>query len=220
MQQPIGVIFDMDGTLVDSEVFYLKTFTEMCTQMGIEITPEEHASFFGTSIEAVWNYLIPKYDIRVPFDELVNQVGEGVYKNILASQGGAAMPGVIDLLKKFSLVKIPLALGTSAPQNLMEATLSSHDLLKFFPIRVTVSDTGISKPAPDIFLLAAKKLGLHPNQCAVFEDSYNGVLAAKKAGMKAIGYLQDGKNMQDLSQADWKFNRYDEITFEKIRELF
>jgi beta-phosphoglucomutase-like phosphatase (HAD superfamily) len=113
-----------------------------------------------------------------------------------------------------------VAIGTSTNRDLMEVTLELYGLSQYFPVRVTVDDAGAPKPSPNIFLMAAKLLKVEPEHCLVFEDSFHGSLAAKRAEMKCIGYTFHGKNPQDLSHADLKVDDYSGLTVEQLMQLF
>jgi beta-phosphoglucomutase len=112
------------------------------------------------------------------------------------------MPGVYELLKTLKSRKIPLALASSSIPEVIDIVLEKTGLHSMFNVVVSSRMVGKSKPAPDIFLLAAGELGVSPGKCIVIEDSTNGITAAKKAGMYCIAYNGPGSEHQNQSQAD------------------
>ena len=117
--------------------------------------------------------------------------------------------------------KIPIALASSSLREWIEIVLNRFDLNPFFDVIVSAEDIDApGKPAPDIYLYTAKKLGLLPGECLVIEDSYHGVTAAKSAGMFCIGFRNGFNEKQDLSSADFIANGYKELENDKFFNLF
>lgn len=215
-----AVIFDMDGTLVDSEPIYLDAAVELFREFGLDISDDEHAQFIGTSIESMWRYVREKYSLDKPLDMLVDQTKQRFLHKIRVKNRLVPMPGVVPLIGRIKEAGLPVAIGTSTNRDLMEVTLELYGLAQYFPIRVTVDDAGAPKPSPNIFLMVAKLLSVEPEHCLVFEDSFHGSLAAKRAEMKCVGYTFHGKNPQDLSHADLKVDDYSSLTIEQLTQLF
>jgi beta-phosphoglucomutase len=149
-----------------------------------------------------------KHKVPYSIDELVkltNDLTIPVFKNMEKME---PMPGVVNLLDKLKSRKIPLALASSSFPEVIEIVLDKTGLRDYFDEIVNSRMVGKSKPAPDIFLLAAQKLNVSPEKCIVIEDSTNGITAAKSAGMFCIAYNGPGSEHQDQSQADFIIQDY------------
>jgi len=113
-----------------------------------------------------------------------------------------------------------LAVATSSSPDIANILLSRCGINRYFDAIVTTSEAGKSKPSPEVYLLAAKKIGVSPADCIVFEDSPNGLSAAKNAGMYCIVIQSDKEIIQKLSGADYLIKSFREITFRKLIEIF
>jgi len=215
-----GVIFDMDGTLVDTEPVYGLAADNMFEELGFEVTDEDRALFVGGTLASMWFYLRQKFHITQDLDSLVDRNKKAFLEKIREKKGLVPMPGVVDLIQSLREADIPLAVGTSTGHDLMQVTLDLFGLSQYFPIMVSADDVERGKPSPDIFLRAAKLMAIEPEHCLVFEDSHAGSLAAKRAEMVCVGYTQNGKNPQDLSNADLKVADFAEVSVEELKRLF
>jgi beta-phosphoglucomutase len=201
-------IFDMDGVLIDSETFYTEMEQINFKQLGLNISHEEHITYQGTATDEMWKKIKAKHKVPYSIDELVkltNDLTIPVFKNMEKME---PMPGVVNLLDKLKSRKIPLALASSSFPEVIEIVLDKTGLRDYFDEIVNSRMVGKSKPAPDIFLLAAQKLNVSPEKCIVIEDSTNGITAAKSAGMFCIAYNGPGAENQDQSQADFIIQDY------------
>ena len=178
----IGVIFDMDGTLLDTQRIYIDAWNIVGNEFGIANMGRLMPDVCGMS-EHNWKaYLrnrFPTLDIE-PFHTKV--------KDYIAAYGGvrfkAGAEQLLDFLKEKN-IKIAIASGSG--RELIEHCMNKLGALERFDVVVGGADVKNGKPAPDIFLLAAEKLGIAPEDCFVMEDSKNGLLAAHRAGIRAIG---------------------------------
>lgn len=211
MEKVKAVIFDMDGVLVDSEPFHVQTEKRMFRKIGIDISDEEHAGYMGTATDVMWKQITAKRNLSLDIAEITAlTIQEGLpYFNSLEKIN--PMPGLVDLLEKLKVKKIPLAVASSSDTETMRVILEKSGLRKYFHHTVSSSEVGKSKPEPDVFLHAAKLLGVAPVNCVVFEDSKNGIKAAKAAGMFCIAYSGANSGEQDSSLADMQIDDYDEL---------
>jgi HAD superfamily hydrolase (TIGR01509 family) len=215
-----AVIFDMDGVLVDSELEHLKVETNILKTLGIEISEEEHNKFVGTTAKYMWSYIKKKYHIKKSIEELIEINADSYYKHITSCYVLKQIDGATKLLENLNINRIKLAVGSSSNINVIEASLKAIKLEKYFDVLVSGQYVKLSKPEPDIFLYAANKLGIKPEECLVVEDSHNGVIAANKAGMKCLGYISEHSGNQDLSSADLITDSFQKISIEKLNKLF
>jgi len=195
-----AVIFDMDGVLADSEPLYHQGLNEVLRDFGLSITEEQHNALLGMTVPATWDAIFEWYSPAASYDECVARYDRAMVR--LLSQPQPPLPGVRELLSELKRRGIPRALASSSWPNWVEALLKSTGLDGCFD--VTVSSTAVEngKPAPDIFLYTAAKLGVAPERCVVLEDSRTGVLAAKAAGALAVQVRAASTALPPLPEAD------------------
>ncbi len=196
-----AVLFDMDGVLIDSEQYICNAAIMMFKEKGYVVQPEDFLPFVGTGENRYIGGVAEKYDI--PLD--INQAKErtyAIYENITKGKL-KALDGVYDFIQKAKEKKLKLAVATSADKIKMDINLQGINLDNGeFDETVNGSEVENKKPAPDIFIIAAKKLGIPPENCLVVEDAVSGVEAAKTAGCKCLG-LTTSFPASKLSKADW-----------------
>jgi beta-phosphoglucomutase family hydrolase len=197
-----AVIFDMDGVLVNSESFYVEVEQKNFRQLGLTVSEEEHQTYQGTATNRMWQLIKERHDVSQPVEELVEMTNTLVTPYFQSLEKIDPMPGVEKLIKKLKEKGTPLALASSSYSDVIEIILQKTGLKKYFEVVVDSQMAGSSKPEPDIFLLAAKKLKVEPENCLVIEDSKNGIAAAKAAEMFCVAFAGPGSELQDQSQAD------------------
>jgi beta-phosphoglucomutase len=197
-----AVIFDMDGVLVNSEPFYVEVEQANFRKLGLSILEDEHKTYQGTATDRMWEIIKEKHEVKQSVEELVQMTNSLVTPYFSSLEKIETMAGVEQLIKKLNENKVPLALASSSYSDVIEIILQKTKLKPYFEVVVDSQMAGKSKPEPDIFLLAAKRLGVAPGMCIVIEDSTNGIRAAKSAGMFCIAYAGPGSELQDQSQAD------------------
>lgn len=213
-----AVIFDLDGVIVDSEPMHLEVDRNMIESNGIHISDEELKKYIGISNVKLWTDLIKKYKVNHTVGELVNQQKVNKIK-AFRENNLKPVPGVIELIDSIGTAKLSLAIASSSPKEFIDVVLEKLDLQNKFKYILSGENFKRGKPEPDIFLAAAKLLKKVPDQCVVIEDSAHGVTAAKRAGMKCIGYRNLGSGMQDLSLADLIINSFFDLSIEKIKNI-
>ena len=216
-----AVIFDMDGVIFDSELIHTALEAELFKKLGISLSVEEHNVYVGTTSHYMWNDLKTKYQLTKVVNELVD-IQRKNYDKYLCENDivGSIIDGVHKLIVNIFNNNLKLAVASSSPINVIEKVIDIFDLDKYFNTLVTGDYVTESKPKPDIFLYAAEKLGVKPEECLVVEDSYNGVIAAKAAGMKCIGYINKNSGNQNLLNADLIIDNFNIINIENLHKLF
>ncbi len=180
---PRAFLWDMDGVIVDSAAPHYQSWRETLAAHGATFTEEQFTSYFGMRNDHIIREVLgslPELEVNAISKE------KGQRYRDLACGKAKTFPGVMQLLGIMKKGNYPLALGTSAPPENVEAVSAQLGLSDYFDIIVCGEDVKESKPDPAIFLLAAEKLGVEPWQCVVFEDSPHGVAAAKRGGMKCV----------------------------------
>jgi HAD superfamily hydrolase (TIGR01509 family) len=178
-----AVLFDMDGLLVDSEPLWLAAETAIMDRLGAPWTEADQMQLLGGSLNRTVRYLLAKATRPVP-PELV---GEWLMSDVTerVRRGGVPLrPGARELLAEVAAAGLPRALVTSSERGFMEAVLASTGLR--FDVLVCADDVTVTKPDPEPYLLAAKRVGVHPGDCFVLEDSPNGVASAEAAGCRVF----------------------------------
>lgn len=184
------VILDCDGVLVDSERMTNGNLAKMITELGHPMTGADcQRQFMGRTLENV-QAMIEGLIGRKLHDDWPDQVRARDLETFKA--GVPAVPGIFEVLDDLDQRGVPYCVGSSGKYAKMHVTLGSSGLLPRLEGKLfSAQDCENGKPAPDVFLLAAKTMGYAPNTCVVIEDSVPGVLAAKAAGMQAYAYVED-----------------------------
>ncbi|QKS85294.1 HAD family hydrolase [Pseudomonas bijieensis] len=206
-----GFIFDMDGVLVDSEPVYMKQERDAYSRHGVVLDEAELSRFVGTTQRHMWSTIKTEYGLADSLDCLMTEHHRQLME-VLHSTPLPPMPGVTELLDALKKAGIPCAVASSSPRELVELILRNAGLRTFFNEVVCGNEVKHSKPAPEIFLMAAKRLGIAPSSCVVIEDSAHGVAAAKAATMFCIGLLNPNSGRQNLSAADLCVHQHSEIS--------
>jgi len=206
-----AIILDMDGVIVNSEPFYVEVEQANFKQLGLDISVEEHQTYQGTATDLMWQLIKERHGIEHPLEKLVEMSNSLVTPFFHSLETIEPMPGVKELIEKVKEQGIPLALASSSYADVIEIILQKTGLKQYFDAVVDSKMAGASKPRPDIFLLAAQKLGVDPEKCIVVEDSANGIRAAKLAGMYCIAFAGPGSELQDQSEADEIITEFAEL---------
>ncbi|NLI75401.1 MAG: HAD family phosphatase [Candidatus Riflebacteria bacterium] len=196
------VIFDMDGVLIDSEPWYFEVNRRFFAERGIAITRADFECYAGMGMVTMWEKVRVRYRLPETAVDLAAQETEAFHRFLLSQARLDPIAGARDLLEGLSRRGVFLGLASSTPRKNVDCVLERTGLRPFFGASVAGDEVTNGKPAPDIFLQAARLGGHEPARCAVVEDSGNGVRAAKAAGMFCVGVRNPASGRQDLSPAD------------------
>jgi len=178
-----AVLFDMDGTVFDTERIYRDCWFRAAEAVGFEEMEELLARIFGVSEREIGFYVYEHYGADFPYEKML-ALRAGMIADTIEREGVSLKDGVPEVFERLKARGIRSALVTSAPCFRVEDFLKRTGLGSCFSCVVTGERVERSKPEPDIFLLAARELGLAAEECMVAEDSRNGVLAGYRAGMQ------------------------------------
>lgn len=213
------VIFDMDGVIVDTEPVHHYAYHEHFKELNITISDEMYASFTGNSTRNIFQKLKESFQLNHDVEDLI------LRKRYLFNEAFDSKPdlflieGVEELIKDMFTNNIQLIVASSASKGTINRVFTRFNLHQYFSHIVSGEDFPKSKPHPAIFEHAAS-LSIHPKEsCIVIEDSTNGIVAAKGAGIYCIGYNSVNSKNQDLSLADKIINHFNEINAEKVKGL-
>jgi HAD superfamily hydrolase (TIGR01509 family) len=207
----------MDGVIVDSEPLHKKTERVTLEPFGVTLTDGELDSYMGTEASLLMTRFIERFHLNVTFDVLYASYKSNLIR--LFGEGVPPVPGAFPLIRRLAVAGFPLAVGSSSHRELVRLVLFRTGLADCFTAVVSGDDAARSKPHPDIFLEAARRLGVQPARCAVIEDSANGVRAAVAAGMFCVGFRNPKSTGQDLTSADWIVRSMEEVTVGRLRAL-
>jgi len=211
-----GFIFDLDGVIVDTAKYHYLAWKKLANQLGFEFTKEQNELFKGVSRKRCLEILLEIGHIDATQEQFDTWMVEknidylAYIENMDASEILPDVPKILEFLKER---EIPIALG-SASKN-ARPILEKVNLLHYFDVIVDGNNVTKAKPDPEVFLLAAKQLGVKSKDCIVFEDAVAGVKAANAAKMISIG-IGDEKV---LSEAQFNFTGFTEISTDFIQDL-
>ncbi|MBE5921173.1 MAG: HAD family phosphatase [Lachnospiraceae bacterium] len=197
-----AVIFDMDGVLVDTEPLHYEVDREYIAEQGFELDLEFYSQFIGSTNTHLWTCVKERYGLTQSIEEMNLATEEKIRKRVQES-GYPEMPGAKELVRRLKTAGLKLAVASSSRMSQIERVIAQMDLNDCFDKLVSGESVSHPKPAPDVFLKAAKLLGTAPEKCLVIEDSTNGSRAAKAAGMACLGFINPSFLPSDLSAADY-----------------
>ena len=212
------VIFDMDGVLVDSEYTFLETKTDMLKTAGFPKDVSYQYQFMGTTFEVMWTIMKEELGLPESISFYINDMNER-REVMIARDGIRAIKGAQDLVKRLFEAGFKLAVASSSPKHEIVRAMTELGLVDYFEVLVSGEEVAHSKPAPDVFLAAAERLGVSAQDTIIIEDTKNGSLAARRAGAYVIGFENPNYPAQDLSNADIIVTDYQELTIEKLQNL-
>ena len=213
------VIFDMDGVIVDTEPVHYFAFNEYFKELNIVVSPEMYASFTGNSTKNVFEKLISSFNLKQNIDDLINRKRDLFNEAFDKKEDLFLLDGVLDLIQDLHKNGIQMVLASSSANVTIERIFKRFGLHQYFSNIVSGEDFPKSKPNPAIFVHAAFLSKTNIENCIVIEDSTNGILAAKLAGIFCVGYDSPNSKLQDYSLADLVIKDFKELNFEKISRL-
>lgn len=208
-----AVIFDMDGVLVDSQPYHFKADIDTMAEYGVIKDQKFYESFAGTLTADRMRTLKEMFGLDVPVEEMTIK-RENMILDIMGKEDIKPVSGIPEFLRSIEEKGLTTAVASSSDYKLINLILDRLKIAQYFDSVTSGSDVKRGKPSPDVFLLAAERIGIEPSECLVVEDSENGVKAAKAAGMKALGYINPTSGKQDLSLADFITDDFKKISID------
>jgi HAD superfamily hydrolase (TIGR01509 family) len=189
-----AVLWDMDGTLINSEELHWIAWRETMVNEGVVITREQFLSTFGQRNDSIipgWLGLAATAE-RI---ERIAQAKEELYRDLVRRVGVAPEPGVTSWLHRLHKLGWQQAIASAAPRANIDTILEALSANHIFQGIVSAEDVHQGKPDPEVYLLAAARVGVPANRCIVVEDAVAGIEGARRAGMRSIGISSHGKNL-------------------------
>jgi HAD superfamily hydrolase (TIGR01509 family) len=210
------IVFDMDGVLIDSEPIHYATDILLPKELTISVPDDYLDKFVGTTNPFMWFQILNDFKINKDLQEILDK--QLALKIITLEEGNyQPISGITELLIRINKHNTTMAVASSSSIFFIEAVLTKLKIDKYFKLYVSGEEVKKSKPEPDIFLKTAEMIQINPKECIVIEDSKNGVIAAKRAGMKCIGYINPNSGNQDLLEANIVINDFNVLTHEIIQ---
>jgi HAD superfamily hydrolase (TIGR01509 family) len=210
-----AVIFDMDGVIVDSEIHWKTTEGYFLQSLIPTWNMNDQDRIIGLGVHDVYTILVNTYHLQLSkaqFLAIYQEMANEIY-----GQKVSLMEGFAELLSTLNSNHIPVALASSSPASWINIMLQRFNLRESFKVVVSADElAGEGKPSPAIYLHTANRLGVRPDRCIAIEDSYNGVLSAKRAEMFCIGFRNGFNDEQDLSNADVIIHHFAEFNWQTL----
>ena len=194
MSKPRAVLWDMDGTLIDSEEFHWISWRDTMANEGVAITHQQFLSSFGQRNDSI----IPRWLGAASSPERVGRISrvkEEVYRLLVRKHGISPLPGVASWLHRLHEQGWHQAIASAAPRPNIDVVLEALSAAHYFQGIVSAEDVHRGKPDPEVYQLAASRVGAPPERCIVVEDAVAGIEGARSAGMRTIGVARCGKHL-------------------------
>jgi HAD superfamily hydrolase (TIGR01509 family) len=213
-----AVVFDLDGVIIDSEEVWEEVRRGYVAEHGREFLPDTQQRLMGMSTPEWARYLAEDVGLGVPPERVATDVLDRMAERYRARV--PLIPGAVDAVHRIA-ARFPVALASSSARVLIDRVLESAGLTGVFRATLSTEEVPLGKPAPDVFLAAAERLGADPAECAAIEDSSNGLRAAAAAGMAVIcvphGVYPPAEDA--LARTDLVVESLDELTVQAIEAL-
>ncbi|WP_019987289.1 HAD family hydrolase [Rudanella lutea] len=215
----IAALFDMDGVLVDNYRYHADSWVQFAARYERTVTPEQYARYINGRVASDSMPYVMQRDL-LP-DEIVTltEEKEEIYRALYAPDL-APTPGLIPFLQSLQAHKVRMAVGTSAPVSNIAFTLDGAGIRPYFPTVVDASMVRRGKPDPEIYLTAARQLGVPPERCVVFEDAFSGIEAGLRAGMAVVALATTHtRDELAVAKAQLVIDDFTQLTYEGLVRL-
>ncbi|MDN6161541.1 MAG: HAD-IA family hydrolase [Atopostipes sp.] len=212
-----AVILDMDGVIIDSEPLHQRVEEELIEELGGEMTAEDKEAFVGTTDHYMWSTFKERFNLEESVDEMISNKKERFMDQI---DRISLVDGFKDTLNLLVDEGYLIALASSNNRRAVNQIIEQFNLENYLEFAMSGEDVENGKPNPEIFLKTAEAMKVSPKNCLVIEDAKNGVEAAKRAGMKCIGFDNPNSGKQDLSEADLIIDHFEDFDLEETKKLF
>ncbi len=213
-----GAIFDWDGVVIDSSRPHELSWRMLAREESRVLPPGHFKRGFGMKSERIIPEILHWTDDPDEVTRLAARKGE-LYRGIIRKGGLSPLPGVLRWLERLKAATVPCVIASSTNSKNIRCAMEVLRLETYFADMVAGEDVAHGKPDPEVFLLAARKLGMAPRRCVVFEDAHVGIEAARAAAMKVVG-VATTHPAETLRDADKVVARLDELTVEEIGAWF
>ncbi|MDU5334117.1 HAD family hydrolase [Enterococcus sp.] len=214
-----AIIFDMDGVLVDSEYTYFQSKSQILKEAGHEVEESYHFQFMGTTSEYMWEQMKQEFSLPLSVQEYVQEM-TALRQAMIKRDGVRVIPHVQAFVKRLSAAGLKLAVASSSSLAEIKVNLAEIGLAEYFSEVVSTEEVKHSKPAPDVYLAAAERIGVKPENCLGIEDTKNGAGAVHNAGMVCVGFANPVFPPQDLAAADRVVSSFAELDGDSLTKIY
>lgn len=217
----LAILFDMDGVLLDSVSHNAQAFTTVLAEYDIDfatIIDPHGQQWGGSSLTSILEAVERQTGTQINLSTFAKRVDK-IQLKLMNKNGATSHPSLVTFLEELQQNQAKIGLGSASKVKRIQIILNSLGIAPFFQAIVGAEDVIAHKPDPAVYIEAANRLGVEPAQCVVIEDSLAGIEAAKRSGMKVIGFLKFQPQKQSLHQADLLVHDYHEFSYEKISQL-
>lgn len=206
-----NILFDMDGVLINTEPLHYRIWKQVMEENGVQIDYEHYKGCIGSTRAYLFELFKEQYGVDIYDKPEIGKRFDEIKNEIIQKEGVPRIEGVEEVVHDLHDKGYHMAVASSSAQNYIEAHMKELNLTDCFEVLFSAENVKNPKPAPDVFLAAAEKLGAKPEECLVIEDSYNGARAAKAAGMRCFGFKNPDSGNQDLSSVQKVFYPFLEL---------
>ncbi|MEQ7196406.1 HAD family hydrolase [Enterococcus avium] len=214
-----AIIFDMDGVLVDSEYTYFQSKSQILSEAGHEVEDSYHFQFMGTTSDYMWEKMKQEFSLPLSVAEYIQQM-TALRQAMIKRDGIRVIPHVQEFVKGLSQAGLKLAVASSSSLAEIKVNLAEIGLSEYFSEVVSTEEVEHSKPAPDVYLAAAERIGIVPENCLGIEDTKNGTGAVRNAGMVCVGFANPAFPKQDLAFADRVVSSFSELDADSLTKIY
>ncbi|MGN0344516.1 MAG: HAD family hydrolase [Lachnospiraceae bacterium] len=215
-----GIIFDLDGTMVDSMWMWRGIDNEFMAEHSLEMTDDLELAIEGMSFRETAEYFVRTYPLQETVEELMDiwvQMAIDKYQHEVPIK-----PGLMHFLDEMKVRGIRMGIATSNARILLDAVANAHGFYDYMDGVLTANEVKRGKPAPDVFLAVAEKIGVEPADCLVFEDIPQGIRAGLSAGMKVCAVSDEYSRAQEAEKralAHYYIDSYEQVLDESYERL-
>ena len=195
-----AVIFDMDGVLSDTERLHVQSEGRQLSRLGIDPGVLAGGAYMGVSDREFFTAVFREHGVVADVEAAIAEKWKLMSE--CPDDAIAAVPGALALVERLHRRGVPLAVASSSPRPFIERVLRCLDVLDRFSVVMSGDEVARGKPEPDVFLAVARALGMAPAECVVIEDSRNGMIAARRAGMRCVALVPPGRAGAVRREAD------------------
>jgi len=213
-----GAIFDWDGVIIDSSAAHRESWERLARETGLPLPPGYFETSFGMKSRRIIQEILRWTDDPGQLKEL-DWRKECLYRDVIRERGIEPLPGVVEFLQRLRAASVPGVIATSTHSRNVQCAMEIIRLDEYFQGMIAGENVTHGKPDPEVFLLAAQKIGLPPGRCVVFEDAHVGIEAARRGGMKVIA-VTTTHPAETLQTADRVVDRLDRLIVPDIAAWF
>ena len=212
-----AVLWDLDGVIADTGIYHYQAWQDVFGKRGVTFTEEQFMRHFGQRHDTIIRTALGSNISAVEFNAITIEKQENYRRRV--ANNIRPLPGAVELIRSLNQHGIKTAIASSAPPENIEIIIRGLGIEDCFQAIARGTDVAEGKPNPEVFLLAAEKLGVEPGSCVVIEDAIAGVAAARKAGMKCVA-VTNSHPRNSLKQADLIVDTLEDLSVSDLVKLF